>query len=117
MYLPPSAVEVIDLLAEARIKEWENRERGTTSQPEEKRKARGGEYQKTESFEKQLLQEIYGLIEESTIADSGESSRNDEIAKGLEVQLMASLEKQGLNLTAKRISEELAELRAKNREL
>tara|TARA_R110002096_G_scaffold39227_7_gene107506 strand:- start:300 stop:623 length:324 start_codon:yes stop_codon:yes gene_type:complete len=107
-------MSIFDLLAEAKIKEWENRDRSTTNQSEEKRKSKSGEYQKTESFEKQLLQDIHGLIEDSNSDDQETNSRCVERAKSLEVQLMASLEKQGLYLTAKRISEELAELRAKD---
>lgn len=106
-------MNVFDLLAESRIREWESRARSTPGHSEGKGKSKGGEYQKTESFERQLLQEIHGLIEASKTDDPETKSRCEERAKGLQVQLMASLEKQGLNLTAKRISEELAEFRAK----
>jgi len=63
-------MNIFDLLAESKIREWKNRDLSTTKYSEEKRKSKGGEFQKTDSFEKQLLQEIHGLIEESNRDDS-----------------------------------------------
>lgn len=92
-------MNIFDILAEAKIREFESNR--------DSRQAKAGEYAQTDSFEKQLLHEIHDLIQ------SGEEG-SVEKARELEIQLMASLEKQGLNLTAKRIADEISEM-VKNR--
>jgi hypothetical protein len=94
------AMKIFDILAEAKIRDFESRQRNGVS---ESGTPNAAEYVRTESFEKQLLQEIYKLIQGG---NDGMLKR----AKELEIQLLASLEKQGLNLTAKRIADEIAEI-------
>jgi len=93
--------DIFQILTEAKIREWQNR-------PEkEKSTAASTEFQPSASYEKQLLDEIIGLIESTKNESQESAARSLSSARSLEIQLMVSLEKQGLTLTARRIADEV----------
>ncbi len=98
--------DIFQILTEAKIREWQNRpDNANSASPP-------AQFQQNSSFEKQLLDEILTLTTSAKSADEDTSERNLATAKNLELQLMVILEKQGLNLTARRIAEEINELRS-----
>lgn len=97
-------MNIFEALTEARIREWEQRKQVVASDEPVATVP-------SESFEQQLLQQIVALIEGSGVGASDDRTRKLNKARDLEIQLMASLEKRGLILTAKRITDDLSELR------
>lgn len=97
--------DIFQILTEAKIREWQNRSE------KEKAAAASAEFQPSSSYEKQLLDEIIGLIESTENVSQENAAKKLSSAKNLEIQLMASLEKQGLNLTARRIADEIRDHR------
>jgi hypothetical protein len=97
--------DILQMLAEAKICEWENRS------DKEKSAAASAVFQPSSSYEKQLLDEIIGLIKSAESSSHESAASKLSSAKNLEIQLMISLEKQGLNLTARRISDEIRDHR------
>ncbi len=89
-------MDLFEILTEARIREWEQRTEGGALPPAPE------ETLAHESLDQQLLREIESLLKADEVSREGV-----ERARGLEVQLMASLEKRGLHLTARRIQCEL----------
>lgn len=103
--------DIFQILTEAKIREWQNRSE------EEKAAAASAEFQPSSSYEKQLLDEIIGLIKSTKNASQENAERKLSSAKNLEIQLMVSLEKQGLNLTARRIADEIRDHRNRSEEI
>ena len=93
--------DLFQILTEAKIREWQER-------PEKEKSTEvSAEFQTSSSYEKQLLDEILELIKSAGSAPAERAGRNLSSARNLEIQLMASLEKLGLNLTARRIADEI----------
>jgi hypothetical protein len=103
--------DIFQILTEAKIREWQNRSE------EEKAAAASAEFQPSSSYEKQLLDEIIGLIKSAKNVSQENAARRLSSAESLEIQLMASLEKQGLNLTARRIADEIRDHRRRSEEI
>ncbi len=102
--------DIFQMLTEAKIREWQDR-------PEKERlAAASAEFEPSSSYEKQLIDEIVGLIESAKSASQENAARNLASARSLEIQLLMSLEKQGLNLTARRIADEIGALRKRTQE-
>tara|TARA_R110000850_G_scaffold121939_6_gene239841 strand:- start:1347 stop:1685 length:339 start_codon:yes stop_codon:yes gene_type:complete len=101
--------KLFEILTESRIREWEE------GKSERSRKPAAEPWQERESYDQQLLGEITNLLERANTLPASDEGRSQDLnrARELEVQLMASLEKRGLMLTAKRISDELGVLRRK----
>ena len=100
-------MNIFEALTEARIREWKQRKQVA---PDE-----DAVLVPSESYEQQLLQQIVVLIEGSGASAPDDRTLKLNEARDLEIQLMASLEKRGLTLTAKRITDELSELRRNER--
>lgn len=96
------------ILAEARIRDWQVRKAAgeATSVPSD---GIG------DSIEHQLLQRIVALIEAAERATPEERSRLEREARQIEIQLMVTLEGQGLPLAARRIAGELERIRCEKR--
>jgi len=94
--------DIFQILTEARIREWESKTK------EEKTESKSL-CRDSSSYEKQLLEEILRLIERAARSSEEAAANSLSSARNLEIQLMASLEKQGLNIAARRIADEIRE--------
>lgn len=94
-----------EILAEARIRDWQRRKEQGEIHPVASDSA-------GESLEAQLLHQITELIARVSQADPAERLRLDREARDLEIRLMVTLEGNGLPLAARRIAAELERIRA-----
>lgn len=101
----------LEILAEARIREWQQRRAAGETDP------KTGETGETggDSLESQLLQSIVELIEHAAQAQEEDRCQLERAARDVETRLMVILESNGLPLAARRIAAELARLRADKR--
>lgn len=102
-------MSIFDQLAETRIREW--RERGTPGKPG----LNADTPDRGHSFEIQVLHQIVELIQQAKASNNRiERAKIEQRAMQLEIQPMASLERNGFSLTAKRIADELQNARVGN---
>jgi hypothetical protein len=101
--------DIFQILSEAKIREWQER-------PEKDKSAAASNYQPSSSYEKQLMDEIVGLIESAKDAPREAAAKKLASARDLEIQLMVSLENQGLTLTARSIADEIRDHRSRSEE-
>jgi len=94
---------IFDLLAEARIKEWQNREPDQSDQTAGEAVAIVG----NEPMEVQLFKEIIALHDSAGHAEPAERQELLEKARRLQIQLMVVLEQSGRPLAAQQVTENI----------
>lgn len=100
-------MNLFDILAEFKFREWFKRPPAERAAVE---KADAG-FARTESFERQLLDQIRGLYAEAASAPPPVAEQKRAKALEIEMQLMILLETQGLNLMARRVADEIADMK------
>ncbi|WP_027185063.1 hypothetical protein [Desulfovibrio inopinatus] len=102
-------MSVFDIMAEAKIRQWELEKKERKASPPKKATLR---IDPTASLEKQLYIDIRKLIIQSYLDNSHQEEHQNMAAK-LEVQLSARLEKSGYMRLSKLFSDELRTFKAK----
>jgi len=104
-------VSIFSTLAEAKILDWIRRKKaGEIIEPETTE-----EPLKTKSVEGYLLEDIKALIEKAENEPPEKRKITEQKARNLEIQLLASLEKEGFNLVARMNEEQISEHRKKHK--
>ncbi len=102
---------IFSVIAEAKILDWLRRKKtGEIQDPEPSATATA-----SKSYQSYLLEDIKRLIEQAAGEPAEKRRETEQKAQELEIQLLASLENEGLNLMAKMTADQLNEHRRQHR--
>lgn len=104
-------MHAFDILAEAKMRQWEQDRRD--GKVAEKKKEAAVNPESYESLEKQLYYDIRKLIVESYLADEAVRQKMQSRASNMLVQLAARLERAGYNIMSKMFADEVQALKAR----
>ncbi len=107
-------MHAFDILAEAKIRQWEQDKKEQKTSPQKRETLR---IDPTESLEKQLYLEIRQSIIKAYLESGTNREDHLQMATKMEVQLSARLERSGYNMMSKLFSDEIRSLKVKAREL